>query len=112
MRSDRCSDVAVHLCAAALFILAFFGTIVHILHRADRHDLRLGHAPGTIASAVSIGAQTNVGEMLSGRQNEEEIDLALRDKRFKIDPRTNKVRSPPAPLLFISASVLIGGCRL
>jgi hypothetical protein len=85
------SDVAVHLIATALFIVALFGTIVQILHRGDRRNLRLGHAPGTIASAVAIGGQTDVGIALAGRQREDDIAEALADKRFRIDPKTMKI---------------------
>ncbi|EPQ53464.1 hypothetical protein GLOTRDRAFT_78464 [Gloeophyllum trabeum ATCC 11539] len=85
------SSVAVHLLTTALLLLAFFGTIVQLLHRGDRANLRLAHEPGTIASAVVVGAQTNMGELLSGRQRKEEIIQALRDKRFRINPRTMKI---------------------
>jgi hypothetical protein len=85
------SDAAVHLIAAAMFILAFFGTIIQILHRGDRRDLRLGHPPGTIASAVALGGQTDVGAVLAGRQREDDMMEALADKRFRIDPRTMRI---------------------
>lgn len=71
--------------------LAFFGTIVHLFHRKDRRDLRLNHEPGTIASAVSIGAQTQVGNVLAGRQDERDISEALKNKRFRINPGTMKI---------------------
>jgi precorrin-2 methylase len=89
----RChfSDVAVHLSATALLLLAVFGTLMHLLHRMERRDLRLAHVPGTIASAVSIGAQTNLGELLAGRQRTEDISSALRDKKFRIDVNTMQV---------------------
>jgi hypothetical protein len=88
----------VHLVVAALGTIVFVGFIVHLLHRGDRVDLILGHAPGTIASAVAIGGQTDVGAVLSGRQRAEDIRDALKDHRFRIDSRTLKVRrAPPAP---------------
>ena len=74
-----------------MLILAVFGTIVHIFHIEDRRFLRLQHEPGTIASAVSIGAQTGVGEVLAGRQDEDDIKKALRNKKFRIDPATMKI---------------------
>jgi hypothetical protein len=89
----RSSDAAVHLLAAALFILAIFGTALQLLHRGEREGLRLAHKPGTLASAMSIGGQSTVSELLAGRQREDEIVQALRDKRFRIDPRTMKVRA-------------------
>ncbi|TFK47572.1 hypothetical protein OE88DRAFT_1665776 [Heliocybe sulcata] len=85
------SDVAVHLLATALILLAFFGTIVQLLHRGDRANLKLAHQPGTIASAVVVGAQTNMGVLLAGRQRKEDIVQALRDKRFRINTRTMKI---------------------
>ncbi|KAF8882189.1 hypothetical protein CPB84DRAFT_224862 [Gymnopilus junonius] len=84
-------DVAVHLLAAAMIILAIFATIVHLFHIEDRRFLRLKHEPGTIASAVSIGAQTGVGEVLAGRQDPDDIKEALRNKRFRIDPIAMKI---------------------
>ncbi|PBK94756.1 hypothetical protein ARMGADRAFT_1164356 [Armillaria gallica] len=85
------SDVAVHLLAVAMFLLAFFGTIIQLFHRFDRRNLRLLHEPGTIASAVSIGAQTGMGDLLAGRQHPKDISAALQDKKFRIDPRTMKI---------------------
>jgi hypothetical protein len=74
-----------------MLILAIFGTAVHLFHRADRLDLNLRHEPGTIASAVSIGAKTGMGELLAGRQDEKEIAKILKDKKFRIDPLTNRI---------------------
>lgn len=85
------SDTATHLLAAAMLLLAFFATLIQFFHRYDRRQLRLKHEPGTIASAVSIGAQTGMGELLAGRQRAEDMDHILRDKRFRIDPRTMKI---------------------
>ncbi|KAJ3517527.1 hypothetical protein NLJ89_g444 [Agrocybe chaxingu] len=85
------TDVAVHLLATAMILLAFFATIIHLFHREERRDLHLKHEPGTIASAVSIGAQTGVGEVLAGRHAEQDIAEALKNKRFRIDPATMKI---------------------
>ncbi|KAF9444645.1 hypothetical protein P691DRAFT_836023 [Macrolepiota fuliginosa MF-IS2] len=85
------SDTAVHLLTTAMLLLAVFGTLIQLFHRHDRRQLHLQHEPGTIASAVSIGAQTGMGELLAGRQRTEEIDDILRDKKFRIDPRTMKI---------------------
>ncbi|KAF5380067.1 hypothetical protein D9615_006118 [Tricholomella constricta] len=85
------SSTAVHLLAAGMFLLAFFGTIVHLFHRTDRRRLRLRHEPGTIASAVSIGAQTGMGNLLAGRQHQKDITEALRNRKFRIDPGTMKI---------------------
>jgi hypothetical protein len=62
-----------------------------MLHRHNRKQLHLLHEPGTIASAVSIGAQTDLANLLHGRQQENDFLKALQDKRFRIDPRTMKI---------------------
>ncbi|KAF8067656.1 hypothetical protein FPV67DRAFT_1581278 [Lyophyllum atratum] len=85
------SGTATHLLAAAMLLLAFFGTIVHLFHRTDRRRLRLRHEPGTIASAVSIGAQTGMGNLLAGRQHQSDITQALQNRKFRIDPQTMKI---------------------
>jgi hypothetical protein len=74
-----------------MFVLAFCATIIHVFHRAERRNLRLRHEPGTIASAVSIGAQTGIGNLLAGRQDEKEMSHVMRDKRFRIDPQSMKI---------------------
>lgn len=85
------SHPSVHLLAVGFLILAFFGTLVHIVHRADRRFLRLTHLPGTIASAVSLGAQTGVGDVLAGRHAEEDLRSALAHKRFRMNPDTMRI---------------------
>ncbi|KAJ3788686.1 hypothetical protein GGU10DRAFT_285725 [Lentinula aff. detonsa] len=85
------SDVAVHLLAVAMIIVAFFGTIAQLFHRYDRRQLRLRHEPGTIASAVSIGGQTGMGALLAGRQDQKDIDEVLSNRKFRIDPQTMKI---------------------
>lgn len=40
---------------------------------------------------MSIGAATEFGDLLAGRQRTEDIIQALRDKRFRIDPLTNQI---------------------
>ncbi|KAF9460651.1 hypothetical protein BDZ94DRAFT_888808 [Collybia nuda] len=85
------SDTAVHLLSGVILLLASLGTIVHLLHRLDRRGLRLRHEPGTIASAVSIGAQTGMGALLSGMQDSRDISQALEGKKFRIHPETMKI---------------------
>lgn len=87
----RDSDTAVHLLTAAMLLLAFFGTLIQLFHRHDRRQLRLKHEPGTIASAVSIGAQTGMGDLLAGSQREDEMGNILRGKRFRIHPQTMRI---------------------
>lgn len=74
-----------------MFLLAFAGALLHRLHWIDRQNLRLAHEPGTIASAMTIGAQTNIASLLDGQQREEDIMKVLRDKKFRINPRTMKI---------------------
>jgi hypothetical protein len=87
------SDTAVHLLTTAMLLLAINATLIQLFHRYDRRNLHLRHEPGTIASAVSIGAQTGMGELLAGagRQRAQDFDHILRGKRFRIDPRTMKI---------------------
>ncbi|KAL9709934.1 hypothetical protein Ac2012v2_006994 [Leucoagaricus gongylophorus] len=85
------SNTAVHLLTTAMLLLAFFATLIQLFHRYDSRQLSLRHMPGTIASAVSIGAQTGMGELLAGRQKAEEFERVLRNKKFKIDPQTMKI---------------------
>ena len=69
-RKKRSSIVPamIHLLTATMLILAFCANIVHFFHQYDRRPLHFDHEPGTIASVVSIGARTGVGEVLAGRQ--------------------------------------------
>jgi len=85
------SDVAVHIEAVALLAVALIGGYIQLLHRYNRRDLHLLHEPGTIASAVSIGAQTDLANLLDGRQQEDDFIKTLQNKKFRIDPRTMKI---------------------
>ncbi|KAH0581767.1 hypothetical protein J132_10903 [Termitomyces sp. J132] len=85
------SPIAVHILTADMLLLAICACLIHIYHRAERRRLRLRHEPGTIASAVSIGAQTSMGQLLAGRQGREEIREVLSNRKFRIDPRTMKI---------------------
>jgi hypothetical protein len=84
-------STAVHLLATLFILVAICAAFVHIYHRYQRQDLNLLHQPGTIASAVSIGAQTGMGQLLAQQRNAEDIQNALQDKRFRIDPLTMKI---------------------
>jgi hypothetical protein len=85
------SDVAVHLEAFLLLLIALFGTVIQLFHRQARQQLNLCHEPGTIASAVSIGAETSMAHLLNGRQAEGDFVRALQNRKFRIDPRTMKI---------------------
>ncbi|KAF7352991.1 Non-specific serine/threonine protein kinase [Mycena venus] len=85
------SELATHLLAALLIILALCAAVIHIFHRYERQDLNLLHQPGTIASAVSIGATTEMGQLLAKQRDAEGIHQALQDKRFRIDPYNMKI---------------------
>jgi hypothetical protein len=85
------SDVAVHIEAVALLVVAFVGAYIQLLHRHNRKDLNLLHEPGTIASAVSIGAQTHLANLLDGHQRQDGFLGVLQGKKFRIDPRTMKI---------------------
>jgi len=85
------TSTAVHLLAALFLILAVVAAVIHIFHRYERQDLNLLHQPGTIASAVSIGAETGMGQLLAQQRNTEEIHQALRDRKFRIDPYSMRI---------------------
>ncbi|CAK5276022.1 unnamed protein product [Mycena citricolor] len=82
---------AVHVLTVLLILLAIAAAFIHIVHRWERQDLNLLHQPGTIASAVSIGADTGMGQLLAQHRHAEDIQQVLRDKRFRIDPFSNKI---------------------
>jgi len=85
------NDVAVHILVTALLVAAAGGALVHILHRHSRQHLHFRHEPGTIASAVSIGADTDLAHLLNGRQEQSDLVQALSNKKFRINPRTMKI---------------------
>lgn len=85
------SDVAVHILATFMLLLAVLSTFIQIWHRFSRRNLRLRHEPGTIASAVAIGGQTVAGELLSGQRSEKDLSNVLRGKKFRIEPLTMKI---------------------
>jgi hypothetical protein len=85
------SEIATHLLVTLLIVLALCAAVIHIFHRYERQDLNLMHQPGTIASAVSIGATTEMGQLLAKQRDSEGIHQALQDKRFRIDPYNMKI---------------------
>ncbi|KAL1744270.1 hypothetical protein HDZ31DRAFT_17262, partial [Schizophyllum fasciatum] len=87
------SDIAVHLLTVALLLLSVLSVASHVIHRSDRRQLRLRHQPGTIASAVSLGAQTSIGTLLADHTNASDKDIreALAGRRFRIHPATMKI---------------------
>ncbi len=85
------SDIAVHILAAFMLLLAILSTFIQIWHRFSRRNLRLRHEPGTIASAVAIGGQTSAGALLSGQRSEKDLSNVLRGKKFRIEPLTMKI---------------------
>jgi hypothetical protein len=85
------NDIAVHIEVVALLIVAVVGAFVHVLHHHSRQHLHFRHEPGTIASAVSIGADTNLAHLLNGRQEQSDLVRALSNKKFRINPRTMKI---------------------
>ncbi|KAJ7774308.1 hypothetical protein DFH07DRAFT_912857 [Mycena maculata] len=85
------SPTAVHILAVLFLLLALSASVIHIFHRHERQGLNLLHQPGTIASAVSIGAETGMGQLLAQQRNTEEIHQALRDRKFRIDPYSMRI---------------------
>ena len=84
------SDVGVHGEAAVLLVVAFVGALVQIYHLYSRRPLRLQHIPGTIASSISIGAETNLAHLLNA-QTEQDFRQILHNRNFCIDPQTMKI---------------------
>jgi hypothetical protein len=81
------SDIAVHLLAIILILVALVGMLVQIFHRHSRKKLRLQHMPGTIASAISFGPGPNLVQLL----NSEKDVGALGDRQFRVDPLTMQI---------------------
>ncbi|KAL0957578.1 hypothetical protein HGRIS_001362 [Hohenbuehelia grisea] len=79
------SPVAVHLLTTAMLLLAIIAALLHLKHKRDRRGLRLGYEPGTIASAVAIGAETGVGQLLAGAKRESDMKAALASRSFRLD---------------------------
>lgn len=88
---DAFSAVAVHTGVVTLLLVALIGGFIQIVHGRSRKNLHLHHQPGTIASAVSIGAQSQLATLLNGQQEEGAIWQALRNKKFRIHPETNQI---------------------
>jgi hypothetical protein len=85
------SDAAVHFLSVGMLLLALFGTISQLVHRHERRGLRLLHKPGTLASAAALIGQTRSAELLDGLQRPDEMNEALQDRRFRIDPNRLKI---------------------
>ncbi|KAG7092022.1 hypothetical protein E1B28_008404 [Marasmius oreades] len=87
------SAFSTHFLTALLLILAIFSIFIHVTHTYSRRNLHLRHLPGTIASAVSIGGQTSTSALLakSTAPTESDLEYALRERRFRIDPKTMKI---------------------
>jgi hypothetical protein len=80
-----------------MLLLAFFSTILHLVHRRQRRDLQLPYRPGTLASAAALTVQTPMAELLDGRQRPEEITWALKDRRFRMDQQRMKIVTDDEP---------------
>ncbi|KAF9445292.1 hypothetical protein P691DRAFT_762617 [Macrolepiota fuliginosa MF-IS2] len=75
------SDIAVHLLAAEMLLLAIFAILIQVFHRYGRRKLHLEHELRTIATAVSIATQTGIWRLLGGRRRVDEINHSPRDKK-------------------------------
>jgi len=84
------SDVVVHMQAFVLLLIACLGTLVQVFHSYSRQKLRLQHIPGTIASSISISAETSVARLLDGKQ-EEDFEETLHNRTFSMDAGTMKI---------------------
>lgn len=71
-------------------MVALIGTLVQILHRTSRQRLTLHHVPGTLASAISIGASTNLTQLFNAEEPDDLVEV-LRNRKFRINPQTMKI---------------------
>jgi len=87
------SDLAVHMEAVILLLVALAGTSVQIFHRESRRRLQLRHVPGTLAAAISIGADTDLTKLFDRPEQVNDFDFAetLRDRRFRINTQTMRI---------------------
>jgi hypothetical protein len=83
------SAAATHITTAALLLLAVASTIMHLMHRRLRERVLLAYEPGTIVSAVTIGADTELANLLSRPMGDPNAELM--DKRFRFDVTTGKI---------------------
>jgi hypothetical protein len=67
------------------------GTTLQLVHRRQRRGLRFLHMPGTLASAAALTARTPTADLLDGHQRPEEMNEALQNHRFRIDPNQMKI---------------------
>jgi hypothetical protein len=74
-----------------LFVFAIVGAAIHVLHYHMRDVIILPRSPGTLASAAALTARSNVGDVLDGNLDEQEIVRILKGKRFKIDRMTGRI---------------------
>jgi uncharacterized membrane protein YfcA len=89
------SAAATHISAAALLLLAVASAFLHLKHRRLREQLLLAQEPGTIASAVTIGAGTDLATLLS--RPTEDMNSELKDMRFGFDVATGKIVTENRP---------------
>jgi hypothetical protein len=85
------SNVAVHMVVFVLIVVALVGAFVEYFHHDSRRNLHLRNEPGTIASAISIGGETNVAHLLNSPQQQGDLAQILHNRRFRIDPQTMKI---------------------
>ena len=92
--SSKFSSVAAHLLAVILILIAAFGTFVQVAHRQEREQLYLAHPPGTIACAVSVGASTQLGQLLA---REPDLEGSMQNKKFGMNTQTMQIMMNDEP---------------
>jgi hypothetical protein len=80
-----------------MILLALLGTTLQLVHRRQRRGLRFLHMPGTLASAAALTAQTHTATLLDGQQRPDEMNEALQNYRFRIDPNQMKIVTEDQP---------------
>lgn len=72
--------------AVILIIMALLGVAIAILHHRATRSLHLTSEPSTLASAVALAGQSDLGRILDGKDTKEEMHAILADLNFALDP--------------------------
>ena len=90
-RNFHCSTAPSHALAAVLLLVAFSGTLIHLMHRRERRNVYLTHPPGSVAASTALAYHSGFGELLLPYDNDETMAHKLRSLRFGFDKRTGAI---------------------
>jgi hypothetical protein len=88
------SAIAAHLLATILILIAVLGPLVQLAHRRERQLLHLTHPTGTIACAMSVGGNSQLGELLARQQD---LDGAIHNRKFGLNRQTMQIMMNDEP---------------